>query len=133
MPAVATVDDGGFATPHASGATSITAILLGTRSNQATLTVGPDSLTSIEVFPGSATVTVGSTQQYQAFVVERCSGSLVDVTSEAVWSSTAPNVATVSMGGLATGIATGSTSIKALFTTFTSPGPLVGVATLAVR
>jgi hypothetical protein len=62
-------------------------------------------VTSVSVTPGTASVAVGATRQLSASAAP--SGAAQSVT----WSSSAPNVATVSSTGLVTGIAAGTAVI----------------------
>ena len=62
--------------------------------------------------PTNASIPVGQRQQFTA-TGTYSDGSKKDLTSSATWTSSAPSVATISGGGLATAIAAGSTSIKA--------------------
>lgn len=62
-------------------------------------------VTSVSVTPGTASVAVGATRQLSASAAP--SGAAQNVT----WSSSAPNVATVSSTGLVTGIAAGTAVI----------------------
>jgi uncharacterized protein YjdB len=107
--AVATVGAAGLATSVAPGSTNVTASFSGI-SGTATLNV--TNLTSISVSPSVGTFAVGSTQQYTA-TATYVGGSTGDVTATAKWSVANDAVATISSGGLATGVATGSTSIAA--------------------
>lgn len=81
-------------------------------------------LTSISVAPASASVIVGASQQFTA-TANYSNGTHTDVTSSATWTSSNPSAAAVS-GGLATGVAAGSSTITAAFSTKS------GSATLAV-
>lgn len=62
-------------------------------------------VTSVSVTPGTASVAVGATRQLSASAAP--SGAAQNVT----WSSSAPNVATVSSTGLVTGVAAGTAVI----------------------
>ncbi|HKI98016.1 MAG TPA: Ig-like domain-containing protein, partial [bacterium] len=115
-PGVATVSATGLATGIAAGSTTITAThtatgISGSASLQVTGGGGPD-LVMINVAPGTASIAVGGTQQYTATGIysDRTTQNL---TPQVSWSSSAPSVATVSAGGLATGVAAGSTTITA--------------------
>jgi len=66
---------------------------------------------------------VGKTQQFVA-IGTNSNGSVVDITSQAIWSSSNINVAIISLagsGGLATGLAAGNTNITATMYGITSP------------
>ncbi len=77
-----------------------------------------NSLTSLQVLPptGAVTVAVGQTSQFQALAGFTKSGhasTTTDVTTQATWQSSSPAVATISSGGLATGVSVGTTAITA--------------------
>jgi trimeric autotransporter adhesin len=77
-----------------------------------------NSLTSLQVLPatGAATVAVGQTSQFQALAGFTKSGhasTTTDVTTQATWQSSNPAVATISSGGLATGVSSGTAAITA--------------------
>ncbi len=79
----------------------------------AVLNVSSGSLTAITLSPASATLaTTTGTQTYTANATCTNVPSL-DITRMNIWSSGSPTVATISVSGLATGVATGSTSIIA--------------------
>src|SRR5271157_1624270 len=69
-------------------------------------------LVSIAVTPANPSIAAGTQQQFTA-TGTYSGGRKKDLTSSATWTSSAPSVATVSSGGLATGVAAGSTTIKA--------------------
>ena len=109
---VATIASGGIATGVTSGASSITATY-GGKTATAVLNVN-DSVTSIAVTPVAASVDAGTAQQYTATATYH-SGATGDVTSSATWSSSDTAVATVTSGGLATGVTGGTSSITATY------------------
>jgi hypothetical protein len=110
---VATVNASGLADAVSTGADTLTATLTG-MSGTAALTVmpPPKTLTSIAVGPSTASIFVGSTQQFSA-TATYSDGSTSDVTSTASWMSSALAVATVSASGLASGVAPGSATVTA--------------------
>src|SRR5580700_4061198 len=110
-PASATVNSTGNATAVAPGSNTITATLSGV-SGTAILTVQPQSLTVIAITPNPASLIVGATQQFTATGTYN-DGSTANVTSLASWTSSTPSVATINSTGLATGVASGSTTITA--------------------
>jgi len=111
--ALATVTNSGLATAVAPGAATVTATLSGV-SGSAALTVAapPPSLTSISVTPADPRFPAGSTQQFTA-TATYSDGSTSDISASASWSSSDPSIATISSSGLATGVASGSTTITA--------------------
>ena len=85
----------------------------------------PPSLVSITVTPATASIAVGGHQQFTA-TGNYSDGSHQDLTNSATWTSSSPSVATISTGGLATGVAAGTTTIKA------ASGSIYGTASLTV-
>ena len=83
-------------------------------------------LISITVEPADGVMAVGSTLQFTAIGLYN-DGSIKILTSSATWSSSLPSAATVAPGGLATGVAPGTTVITA------SVGEISGGAELTVH
>ena len=107
---VATVS-GGLATGVAVGSTTIQATS-GSISGSTNLTVTAATLVSIAVTPANPSIAVGQQQQFTA-TGTYTDGSHQNLTATATWSSSAPSVATIAAGGLATALAPGSTTIQA--------------------
>ncbi len=110
---VATINTSGLATAVANGSTTITATA-GKLKGTATLTVITKALTGIQVTPASASIGVGTTQQYAA-TANYNDGTTTDVTASATWSSSETATATISATGLASGVAAGTSTISATF------------------
>ena len=108
---VATINaSSGLASALALGATTIKAAA-GAISASTTMTA--ITLQSITIAPVGPSILVGSTQQFIA-TGHYSDGNTRDLTSNAAWTSMKTNVATItSPGGLATGAARGSTTIRA--------------------
>ncbi len=123
-PGVATITAGGLATAMTAGTSSLSATMTSITSS-ATLTVTSAALVSIAVTPGNASIAAGNTQQFAA-TGSYSDGSAQNLTSTAAWSSAAPGVATITPGGLATGVKTGQSSLSATL------GSITGSAALAV-
>jgi hypothetical protein len=70
------------------------------------------TITAIQVQPSNAIVAPGVTQQYTA-TAKYGNNTTADVTSTVTWSTYATNIATISSGGLLTGVALGTTTVKA--------------------
>jgi len=105
---VATVSAGGLVTGVAAGTATITVTTVdGAHTATSTITVTvPVAVTGVTVAPTTATVNVGATQQLTATVAP------ADATNKDVtWSSSNNLVATVSAGGLVTGVAAGTATI----------------------
>ncbi len=95
------------------------ALLQGSCFGPSTTTTPPPTtptLTSIAVAPANPTIANGSGQQFTA-TGHYSDGSSATITTSVTWSSTAPNVATISntagSNGLATSVGAGSTKIQA--------------------
>ncbi|HWZ74942.1 MAG TPA: Ig-like domain-containing protein [Candidatus Sulfotelmatobacter sp.] len=86
-------------------------VLAAFRSNAGT-GGGPPTLTSIQVTPGSPTLSMGQSVQLTA-TGSFSDGSTQDLTSSATWSSSQTSVVTVGTSGLATAGGHGSASITA--------------------
>ncbi len=123
-PGVATITAGGLAKAVTAGTSSLSATMTSITSS-ATLTVTSAALVSIAVTPGNASIAAGNTQQFAA-TGTYSDGSTQNLTSTAAWSSSAPGVATITTGGLATGVKTGQSSLRATL------GSVTGSAALAV-
>jgi uncharacterized protein YjdB len=112
---VATITSpGGLATGVALGTSEITATSGSVSSGPVELNVIIiPTLVSITVAPVDPSVGVAATVQFMAMGLYD-DGSMQNLTSSATWSSTSTNVATItSPGGLATGVAAGTTTITA--------------------
>jgi hypothetical protein len=70
-------------------------------------------LTSINVTPMNPTISDGNQQQFKA-TGNFGDGSTQDLTASVTWSSSDQNIATISAGGLATAVGTGTSTIKAV-------------------
>src|SRR5207248_9490608 len=123
-PAVATITVAGLATGAAQGTSQISATSGGVTGNT-TLTVGPAVLVSIAVTPANPSIAKGTTQQFTA-TGTYSDGSIQNLTNSVSWASSTTSVATVTSGGLATGIAQSTSEISA------SSGGVTGSTTLAV-
>jgi uncharacterized protein YjdB len=118
------VGSNGLATSAGQGTSTISATS-NSISSSTTITVSSAALVSIAITPGSAAISVGTTQQFAA-TGTYTDGSTQDLTSEANWSSSSTAVATIAAGGLATGLGGGTATIAA------TSGSITGSATLSV-
>jgi Bacterial Ig-like domain (group 2) len=130
----ATVQNSGLATGVTTGSVTITAASAG-KTGAATLTItAPPTLTSLSISPLNPTIAANGTQQFFANATYS-DNSVQDVTQNASWTSSNPNVATIqSTGqqnpGLAEGVGAGAATITVSFNgqssstllTVTSPG-----------
>jgi hypothetical protein len=109
----------GIATTFATGTTTITALHPASGVTASTpLTVTAAALASIAVTPSNTSVPLGLSQAFTA-IGTYTNGTTQDLTSAVTWSSSAAAVASVSNAagtrGVATALATGSTTINATF------------------
>lgn len=118
------VGSDGLATSAGQGTSTISATS-SSISSSTTITVGSATLVSIAITPASASISVGTTQQFTA-TGTYSDGSTQDLTSEVNWSSSATAVATIATGGLATGQGGGTATITA------TSGSITASATLSV-
>src|SRR5205823_4688974 len=109
--AVATITAGGLAGGAAPGTCQVSASFGGV-SGSTTLTVGPAVLVSIAVTPANPSIAKGTTQQFTA-TGTYSDGSTQDLTNAVSWSSSNLSVATITSGGLASGVAQGTSQISA--------------------
>jgi type IV pilus assembly protein PilY1 len=121
---VATIVSSGLASSSTttSGSTQITASLGGI-SGYTTLNVNAPpqppptpTLESITVQPPDPTISVGQTQQFTA-IGTYSDGSTLNITNQVSWSSSSGGIASIGAGGLATGVAAGTTTITATLST----------------
>ncbi|MBL9019692.1 MAG: Ig-like domain-containing protein [Myxococcales bacterium] len=109
----------GIATGASPGTTTIRALDTSTNiSGTTSLTVSSATLVSIAVTPASSTVIIGVPQQMTATATFSDASTKI-VTREVTWTSMNTAIATISNAfptqGLATGVATGSTTINAQY------------------
>jgi len=123
-PAAATITAGGLASGAAQGTSQVSATLAGV-TGSTTLTVGPAVLVSIVVTPANPSIAKGATQQFTA-AGTYSDGSTQNLTNVVSWASSNTSVATVTSGGLATGVAQSTSEISA------SSGGVTGSTTLTV-
>jgi hypothetical protein len=84
-----------------------------------------NGLTSISVAPANPSIVAGSALQFTATGRLR-NGSMQNLTGSVAWNSSASSVATITTGGLASGVTTGTSTISATL------GAIVGSTTLTV-
>ncbi len=120
----ATISTAGLATAKATGASTIKATD-GTLAASTTLTVTPAALTSIALTPASLSLAKGLTEQFTA-TGTYTDGTKQDLTTSVTWASSNMTAATISSAGLATALATGTSTITAV------DGSIKGSTTLSV-
>ncbi|HET9620428.1 MAG TPA: Ig-like domain-containing protein, partial [Kofleriaceae bacterium] len=101
----------GLATAIGAGGSTITARLAGV-AGALDLTATTATLTQIDVSPATVTLPVGSTQQLTA-TGRFSDGTILDLTAQATWTSSAPAIAAVASDGTVTGAAAGDATITA--------------------
>lgn len=127
-PSKASINASGLATAVAVGTTPVTASLGGITSNAASLQVTAAALVSIQVTPATASRYVGQTQQFTA-TGTYTDGSTPDMSGSVSWNSSDTAKATISTGGLATSVATGTTTITATSGVVVSNGATLTLTT----
>jgi uncharacterized protein YjdB len=111
--ATATITSAGLATGVAAGSSTITASLSGISGTASlTVTATAPTLTSIAVTPNPASFASDATQQFTA-TGTYSNGTTANVSTSATWTSSNPAAATIDSSGLASGVAAGTTTIKA--------------------
>jgi parallel beta-helix repeat protein len=128
-PATATINSAGLGQSVGTGTATVSATS-GTVSGSTVLTVTAAALVSIAINPSTATIAMGTTQQFTA-TGTFTDGTTQDLTQSGHWSSTVATVATISdtagtMGQVSTA-GTGTTTIGI------SSGTVSGTATLVVN
>ncbi len=141
---VATISSAGLATGLTAGSSTITASLggvgtggvSGTSALTVTAGTGP-TVKSIAVSPNPASFAMGATKQFTA-TATYMNGTTADITSTAIWTVANDFVATIKPSGLATAVASGSSTVTATLngvsgndalTVTIAPGTAVNMAT----
>jgi trimeric autotransporter adhesin len=107
-PAVASVDASGLVTALSVGSAAISATVDGV-SGSATITVGSVPIASIAISPTTASVTAGATTTLSATPLD--AGGNVLPGRTLTWSSDNTAVASVTQGGVVTGVSSGAATI----------------------
>lgn len=123
--AVATISSSGMATGVAAGAANLSACV-GSVCDSTSATVVPATVVGVQVFPGSASIAAGTSQQFTA-IATFSDGSTEDITSSATWTSSLPGSAPVNGNGLVT-----SSAVASNVTITASVGSVNGSATLNI-
>ena len=142
-PSVATISATGVATAVGAGTTTIIATASGFNgpvSSSATLTVtgssggtGGGSIVSLSIIPSSQAV-ASPTQTTQFLAIgTTSSGATVNLGGQVAWSSSSPQIATISgTTGLATAVGQGTATITAIYTNTAGGTVVTGTATFTV-
>jgi hypothetical protein len=121
-PAIATINSSGVATGVSAGSATITATMAGGLSATASIAVtgatvssGSD-VVSLSVIPGTQSVL--SPKQTSQFIATgtTAAGTTENLTGQVSWTSSSTTVATITSGGLATGVGQGTSTITAIAT-----------------
>lgn len=142
VPAVATVSSSGLVTAVGAGTTTVTAntaAFNGPVHSTSIITVtgsgggsSSGTVSSLSIIPGSQSVSAaGQTTQFIA-IGTTSSGATLNLTNQVTWSSSSPQIATITQAGLATAVAKGTGTITALYTNPTGGTTVAGTATLTV-
>jgi uncharacterized protein YjdB len=114
---VLTIDANGLGTAVNAGTSTVTATS-GSISGTASVTVTSATLVSIAIAPLNSNMPVNAAKQFSATGTFSDSSTL-DMTQQVLWKSSSPSVATISAAGLASSVATGSTTIQAAWGSIT--------------
>jgi uncharacterized protein YjdB len=122
-PAVASVDPTGLVTAQREGMVTISASS-GGRVGTATVTVGPEPVTTVTIDPDARTLEVGAAAQLSARILGSAGSTLADPVT---WRSSDPSVASVSDAGMVRAFAPGTVTVTA------AAGGQTGQASISVR
>ncbi len=118
QPSIGTISNAvgqqGLATGVAPGQTFITAVFASVVSPQTQLNVTNATLVSIAITPSNPTVTHGNSVNFTA-TGTFSDGSLINLTTQVTWTSSAVTVATINSSGVANTASPGQTTITATF------------------
>lgn len=139
-PAVATVTSTGLATAVGAGTATITATYPGLPGVSATITVTGSggtttggTVTTLTIIPGSQAVASPSQTTQFIAIGTTSTEATEDLTSQVIWSSSNPQVGTItSNGGLATAVGQGTTTITAIYANGSTGTVATGTATFTV-
>jgi len=110
-PAIAGVNAAGAVTGTSAGVAVINAVFE-SKSGAASITVVPAKLVAIAVQPAMSTINIGNTLQY-AVIGSFDNNTTRDITAASSFSAATPAIASITLAGLATAKAQGTTSIIA--------------------
>src|SRR5208282_6916520 len=110
-PTVASVSSSGWVATNAVGTDMISATA-GSVVGSASLTVTSAVVVALNIVPTTSTMVLESNDQFQA-IGTYSNGTTQNMTGNVAWSSTQPNIASVSTGGLVIANQVGSTTILA--------------------
>ena len=128
QPGIAGVSSGGVVTAKLLGPATILAQISGVTGSAAVTGVSPVAL---NIVPATLSMVLGSSRQLQA-IATLSDGTTQDLTGIAAWSSTDPNIASVSSGGLVSAVQLGVTTILAQSNGLTGSAQITVVPLVAV-
>jgi len=134
---VANIDSGGTATQKArivtgaNGTTSIQATAQGFTSSPAASLIVSQVLAAISLTPAAATIAVAGSQPLVAHGLD-ANGRTIGTVIAFTYASSAPTFATVSVSGVVTGVAQGSSNITAMNGAITSNNAVITVSNTGV-
>lgn len=112
------VSKSGFVTANLQGSATVTATLGGVSGTSPTLQVNAVTIKSVTISPGTASIAPGTTLPFKAKATFG-DNTQQDVTNLVQWSSSNPTAVTIqdfgTNAGVAAGLATGTTSISAIY------------------
>lgn len=108
-PSIANVSTSGVVTGVAAGTATITALVASDTTKQAAATITVANGLSINVAPTSASLSLNEQRTFSAAV-----SAGPGVSTAVTWRTSAPTIATVSSGGVVTGVGFGSATITAV-------------------
>ena|SRR5208282_2091852 len=130
-PTVASVSSSGWVATNAVGTDMISATA-GSVVGSASLTVTSAVVVALNIVPTTSTMVLESNDQFQA-IGTYSNGTTQNMTGNVAWSSTQPNIASVSTGGLVIANQVGSTTILAETSDLTASASLTVTPLLLVN
>ena len=110
---VLTVDANGLGLAVGTG-TTVVSVTSGAVTANASVTVSSATLLSLVIAPLNSSMPAGAVKQFSATATFSDS-STQDVTASVLWSSSKPSVATINASGLVSSVATGTTTVSAVW------------------
>ncbi|MUK31917.1 hypothetical protein GNP44_17750 [Aliivibrio fischeri] len=129
---IATITNVGLAQGVVEGEVTITGMLDGINSNEATLTVTAAVVRSLEITPELQSIPKGNQQQYAAKATYS-DNSTLDVTARVSWSSSNTGIATITNTGLAQGVVEGEVTVTAALNGVNSNNATLNITAAVIR
>jgi hypothetical protein len=128
--AIASVNGSGAVVANAVGTSTITASV-GSVTGSASLTVTPAVVVGLTITPAAISLVLENSSQLQA-MANMSNGTIQNMTASAAWSSTQPDIASVTSYGYATAQQVGTTTIEAEINGITGSASLTVIPLMAV-